>query len=263
MTAPAILASGPSPTSGVSAASGRHAPTGCRRVALQGWAAAGRLSAVALLAVSVAGCGPKRLQVLGPMDSPDAVAEAMVAETRLRGPTRIDFTWRLNEAGDRLSGVGVARVEPPYRARLDLFLGNGESVISAALVDDELRLPPGARDDVLPPVDLMWGTLGVFRPVEGARLLSGDRLAEGARVLRYAYPDGEEVHFQLSGDGVQALEVVDGGSMVEWVRLEESDDGVYPRSVTYRNLVDFRELEITRTEVRAVESFDAGIWDPR
>lgn len=232
-------------------------------MALRPSGASGRMPAVALLVVAVAGCGPKQLQVLGPLDSPDAVAEAMVAETRLRGPTRIDFSWRLNEAGDRLSGVGVARVEPPYRARLDLFLGNGESVISAALVDDELRLPPGARDDVLPPVDLMWGTLGVFRPVEGARLLSGDRLSEGARVLRYAYPGGEEVHFQLSNDAVRALEVLEGGSVVEWVRLEESDDGVYPRSVTYRNLVDFRELAITRTEVRAAESFDVGIWDPR
>lgn len=225
--------------------------------------ASGRLPALGLLAVLVAGCGPKRLQVLGPMDSPDAVAEAMAAETRLRAPTRIDFTWRLNEAGDRLSGVGVARVEPPYRARLDLFLENGESVISAALVDDELRLPPGARDDVLPPVDLMWGTLGVFRPVEGARLLSGDRLADGARVLRYAYPHGEEVHFQLSGDAMRALEVMEDGGMVEWVRLEPADDGGYPRSVTYRNLVDFRELEITRTGVRAADSFDPEIWDPR
>ena len=50
----------------------------------------------------------------------------------------------------------MARIEPPSKARLDLFLDNGEGVLSAALVDDELRLPHGAPEDILPPVELMW-----------------------------------------------------------------------------------------------------------
>lgn len=218
-----------------------------------------------VLAVSlvVAGCGTKRLAVLGPIDSPGAVATELQRRTGLTEPTRIDFTWRLNEAGSRIGGVGVARIEPPYRARLDLFLDNGEGVISAALVDDDLRLPPGAPGDVLPPVDLMWGTLGVFRPVEGTTLIAGERLEEGARRLRYGYPDGDELHYELVDDTLRALEVVDGGSVVEWVRLELSTDGRYPRSATYRNVADYRELRITRTSVRPSEPFDAAIWDPR
>lgn len=211
----------------------------------------------------LAGCGPKRLEVVGPIQGAERVAESLERSTRLAEPTRIDFTWRLNEAGDRLSGLGVARIEPPYRARLDLFLENGESVISAALVDDDLRLPPRAPDDVLPPTDLMWATLGVFRPVAGTELLGGERLEEGARRLRYAYDDGAELHFEVVDDSLRALEVVHGGSVVEWVRLEPSEDGRYPRTATYRNVVDFRELEITRTEVRSAEPFAPSIWDPR
>ena len=223
-----------------------------------------RAAGILLLVSAATSCAANRLEVLGPMERPREVAGDAREETRLVGPTRVDFRWRLNEAGDRVQGVGVARVEPPYRARLDLFLDNGESVISAALVDDDLRLPPGAPADVLPPVDLMWGTLGVFRPVEGARLLGGDRLAEGSRRLRYAYPDGQEVRFQLSSsDALEALEVLDGASVVEWVRLVPAEDGRYPVSATYRDLVDFRELELERTGIRSVDGFDPGIWDPR
>ena len=223
-----------------------------------------RASVVPILTLLAASaCATRSVEVVGPVDSPPALADAVAEETRLTGPTRIDFTWRLNEAGSRLSGVGVARVEPPYRARLDLFLDSGETVAGAALVDDDLRLPPTTREDVLPPVDLMWGTLGVFRPVEGAELLGGERLADGSARLRYVYPGGEEVRFHLADDRLTALEVVEDGSVVEWVRLERSDDGRFPRSVTYRNLVDFRELEIRRTEVRAADPFDPEIWDPR
>lgn len=222
----------------------------------------GPRATLTLALLLVAACGPKRLAVLGPIDGPARVATELERRTGLTEPTRIDFTWRLNEAGSRLRGVGVARIEPPYRARLDLFLDNGEGIISAALVDDDLRLPPGAPADVLPPVDLMWGTLGVFRPVRGTTLLAGERLEDGARRLRYGYPDGGELHFELADDTLMALEVVDDGSVVEWVRLEPSADGRYPQSATYRNVTDFRELRITRTSVKAAEPFDAAIWTP-
>lgn len=211
----------------------------------------------------LAACGPKRLQVLGPIDRPGPVATSLEERTRLAAPARIDFMWRLNEAGSRMSGVGVARVEPPYHARLDLFLDNGETVIAAALVDDDLRLPPGAPDDLLPPVDLMWATLGVFRPFEGTRLVAGERLEGDARRLRYRYDDGTELHYEIAGEELTALEVVAGGSTLQWVRLAPSDGTRYPESATYRNLVEYRELEITRTAVTTAESFDSSIWDPR
>jgi hypothetical protein len=215
------------------------------------------------LAIVATSCAPKRLSVVGPLQNVEASARAVEQGTRLEQPVRIDFRWELNEAGARVDGVGVARIEPPYRARLDLFLDNGEGVVSAALVDDELRLPYGAPDDVLPPVDLMWGTLGVFRPFAETRLVGGDRLENRAERLRYVYPDGTEIHYELEGDAVRALELMEGTSVVQWVRLVPEDGSRYPKSATYRNLIEFRELKIIRESVVVAESFDPAIWDPR
>jgi len=222
-----------------------------------------RLVLALALSFGLAGCGPKRLAVLGPIDDPGRSADALSGQSRLTEPARIDFSWELNEAGKRLKGVGVARVEPPYRARLDLFLDNGETVMAAALIDDDLRLPEGAPDDILPPVELMWGTLGVFRPVAGARLLGGDRLEGTGQRLRYQAGAGQEIHFEVDGDAVQGLDLLQGSSVVQWVRLEQTDRERFPGTATYRNLVDYRELKITRTGVRPSEAFDPGIWDPR
>lgn len=211
----------------------------------------------------VAACGPSRPAVIGPLPEAATSAGALERGTALDQPTRIDFTWRLNEAGSRVAGVGVARVEPPYRARLDLFLDNGETVVAAALVDDELRLPPGAPDDVLPPVELMWATLGVFRPMDRATMEGGDRLEGEAARLRYRLADGEALHWEVASGEVRALELLEGGSVVQWVRLTRDGSEAYPASATYRNLIDFRELEITRDSVQASTPFDPAIWDPR
>lgn len=210
-----------------------------------------------------AACGPKRPAVIGPVANASTSASGLERGTRLEEPIRIDFTWELNEAGSRLKGRGVARAEPPYRARLDLFLDDGESVISAALVGDELRLPYGSREDILPPVDLMWGTLGVFRPVPDARLMAGERLEDGAERLRYRQMDGSELHYETAGGALRSVELLDGTTLVQWVRVAGAGSTRYPEVATYRNLTAFRELKITRTALRAAEAFDPDIWDPR
>jgi hypothetical protein len=222
-----------------------------------------RWSTVLLGTAALVACGPQRLSVVGPLGDPAGTAEALRAATRLEEPVRIDFRWRLNEAGARLSGVGVARVEPPYRARLDLFLDNDESVVAAALVDDELRLSAGAPDDILPPVQLMWGTLGVFRPTDDARLAGGERLEGESERLRYAYDGGAELHYQVDGGEVRRLDLLRDDTIVEWMIVETEGAERWPTSVVYRNLVDYRELRITRTEVRTADPFDPAIWDPR
>lgn len=184
----------------------------------------------------------------------------MLGGTRLEGPTRIDFEWELNEQGSRVGGQGVARIEPPYHVRLDLF-HNLETVIAAALVDDDLRLPPGAPDDVLPPVELMWATIGVFRPIGGTELVGGDRLEADGERLRYRMSTGDELHFQLTGERLERAERLEAETVVEWVRLEGDSGSRYPIEATYRNLVDYRELTIRRTGVSAAEGFDPEIWE--
>lgn len=213
--------------------------------------------------VAAAGCGPKRLAVLGPLSDAAQTARSFEDRTRLVEPVRIDFAWELSESGSRVSGVGVARLEPPYRARLDLFLNNDETVLTAALVDDELRLPAGSPDDILPPVDLMWATLGVFRPMRETRFVGGDRLEGGAERLRYRYADGTELHYEVGAGLVRALELLEGESVVQWVRLTSDVGDRYPTAATYRNLVDYRELKITRKSVTVTDGFNPGIWDPR
>jgi hypothetical protein len=198
---------------------------------------------------------------VGPVGDPRASAADLEEETRLREPLQIRFEWRLNEARQRHSGIGVARIEPPYKARLDLFTDDLESVLSAVLIDGELRLPPGSRDDILPPTDLMWGALGVLRPHE-AQLLGGDRLEDDAMRLRYAYDDGTELHYQIADGLMRSLELLDDGRVVQWVELEMSQAGRYPVEAKYRNLTAFRELTIVRQSIEQVAPFDEAIWDP-
>lgn len=206
-------------------------------------------------------CGPQRLAVVGPVANPAPVAERLVESTRLQAPTRIDFRWQLNEAGSRIGGLGVARIEPPYRARLDLFLDGGETVSAAVVVDDELRLPPGDVDEVFPPVDLMWATLGVFRPLAGAALLGGDRLENDSDRLRYRLADGREVHYEVAASALRTVELLEGESVIGWVRLTGDPAEGFPESATYRNLLEFRELQIVRLDVAAADSFDPAIWE--
>jgi len=199
--------------------------------------------------------------VIGPVTDADGAAATLSQETRLEEPLQIVFAWRLNEARQRHEGRGVARIEPPYRARLDLFTNDGETVLSAALVDGELRLPPGSRDDILPPTDLMWGTLGIFRP-HGVRLLGGDVLEGDAMRLRYAYENGTELHYEVMAGLLSSLELLEDGHVVQRVEVDMAGDGRYPVEATYRNLTAFRELTIVRESLERHETFDPLTWDP-
>ena len=213
-------------------------------------------------ALILAACGGQRATVIGPVNDAEALAVELQHDTSLETPLRIVFDWHLNEAGQRVEGRGVARIEPPYRARLDLFLDNGETVISAALVEGDLRLPLGSPAEILPPPDLMWGTLGVFRPHHGARLVGGDRLEGEARRLRYTYDDGTELHYHVADKLLKSLEVIEGESVVQRVLVNLDGNGRYPVEATYRNLADFRELRLVRESLEIVPPYDPDIWDP-
>ena len=219
-----------------------------------------RVLPLPVVAASVIGCAGRGPVVLAPAMDPRQTALAVEDHTGLDEPVRIVFRWHLNEAGVRVEGRGVARIEPPYKARLDLFLGNGETVVRAALVNEDLRLPPGAPENILPPPDLMWGVLGVFRPSRATALLGGESLEGDELRLRYLYPEGDELHFRLMDGRMQRLELLEAGHVVQRVSLELETESRFPRHATYRNLAAFRELRLTRESVEPVESYPPDIW---
>lgn len=180
----------------------------------------------------------------------------------MAGPTRLVFDWSLSEPDLRAKGRGVARVEPPYRARLDLFTDNGETVIRAALVDGELRLPAGSRAELVPPPALFWGVLGVFRPGTGATLLGGERTDGGVR-LSYRLEGGDGLRIDLRGGELTDLARLDRGHVVETVELQGGRQRGFPLEARYRHLADFRELILELTEVETVEPFPPDIWSPQ
>lgn len=195
-----------------------------------------------------------------PIDA-EGVAEQMTLSTRLQEPVRIIFDWSLNEAGSRTSGRGVVRMEPPYKARLDLFTGKGETVLRAALVDDALRLPPGGEGrELVPPPSLLWAALGVFRPGARAYLVTGTALQDDQVSLSYGYAGGEEARFRISGDVVQEAELLRGGQVVERVDLEREGESAFPAEAVYRNLGEFRELKLMLDSYESVEVFPPDIW---
>ena len=211
-------------------------------------------------ALVVAACGSPPPPPPPPIDAGQVALQAE-RSTRLQTPARVIFEWTAAEQGARFRGRGVARLEPPYRARLDLFLPGGETVARAALVDGELIIPPGVPDGLIPPPRMLWGTVGVLRPGRGAALLGG-RAVDGGILLRYGYASGEELRYHLRNGAIERVELLRDDAVVETVELTLAEDGPYPREAVYRNLPDFRELRITRESWEAVESFPPDIWNP-
>jgi len=218
--------------------------------------------AVFLILAAGACSGRRQVVIMGPpLDANQAALRAERA-TALQEPSRIVFSWSLSEQGVRVSGRGVARVEPPYHARLDLFLSNGETAARAAMVDDDLRIPSGVPDGILPPSHLMWGTVGVFRPGMGIGLAGGQRLEDGGVQLEYRLANGDQVVYHLDANRrVRDVEVSRSGSVIQRLTVD-SDGDAFPSEVVYRDLTSFRELRITRESVEHVEPYPPDIWIP-
>lgn len=220
------------------------------------------LLTVTLVPLAMSSCAARQVVIVAPAVDPEQAALRLEDHTRVDGPIRVIFDWELNEAGIRVKGRGVARIEPPYRARVDLFLGNNELILKAALLGDELIMPPGSPRQILPPADLFWATLGVFRPNYGAEFLGGDELENNMLRLRYRNADGKELHYHIEDGSLKRLELLDGNTVVQWVEVELSGESKYPVVATYRNLAAFRELKIIRDRLERVESYPPDIWDP-
>jgi hypothetical protein len=221
------------------------------------------LVTMALVSAALSGCASRAAPVR-PAEDPAPIVRGVESEIPLDRPYRIVFRWSFQEPGARMSGQGVARVEPPFRARLDLFASNGERVATAALLDHELRIPSGMDGVPLPPPAMLWGALGIFRPGPGLFGLTAERTSADRAELRYRVGDGGDLRFRLRGNRVEFIErnTPDGGR--EELRLTLSAGAErFPSDALFRDLRAVRELRITLETVEAVESYPLDVWDPR
>lgn len=218
---------------------------------------AGRAALVLLLA-GLAGCASATggARSAGP-PQPDLAAAAMAA-TAPRRAVQATFAWQLQDKSARFNGRGVVRMEAPYRARIDLFGPRGETVLSAAAVGDDLRLPPGAKADRLPPVPLLWSALGVLRPPAGATL-TGTRVDSAGETLDYT-ENGDHWRFEIEHGRLTRATWDPHGGGRHSVRIEAGRP--LPAKADYRDWIAFRELVLTLEHVKNVAGFPAQIWSP-
>ena len=189
------------------------------------------------------------------------VEEQAVAVTRPENRLHVTFNWTFTEQQSRFSGEGATRLEPPYKARLDLFGPRGEAYISAALVEYELRLPPGAAADLLPPPTLLWSALGVLLPPQGATLTLATRTGASAQ-LEYRDSNGRW-RFSLENDRLRRAEWEGGeGGGRRTVEIRAWGERNVPSQVVYRDWLAFRELTLTLNQVEDADPFPPDTWYP-
>lgn len=203
----------------------------------------------ALAAGSVAwGCAPR----VHPMPGVAPATVALPALGLAPAPQRVTFTWELNDQTIVARGDGVARMQPPDTARVDLFLGGGFGRAAAAiLVGDTLRVPPGAGDEahLIPPPPLMWAALGrlaVPALPDTVVRVSGDTLR--AQI-------GRPAAWRLTAVGNQLvrLERISGDRIVEWVSRNPGHDVRY-------ELSGRRSLVLHVDTQQPSPPFDASVW---
>jgi hypothetical protein len=189
--------------------------------------------------------------------SHDSEREAVQATTPNK-PLRIVFDWEAREREARFTGRGAARVEAPELARLDLFGPRGESYLSAAVVNGEVRMPPSGTSAMIPPPALLWGALGVFQPPAGAELTASIR--DGKRT-RLEYRAGRDRWtFEFNDERLRRVEWngPDGGRNT--VELKGEGPARLPREAVYRDWKAFTELKLKLGEVEEVDSFPPDTW---
>jgi hypothetical protein len=215
------------------------------------------------LVVVLAGCASAN-QPTGQQSPPQPqLAQQLIDSTAIRRPLHLVFSWTYTDESARFAGRGATRIEPPYKARLDLFGPRGETYLAAAAVADELRLPPNLPSglaSIIPPTALLWGGLGVLRPPQGAALelthQSGDTLIVG-------YGRGEEHwRFRSIRGRLQYAEWNGPNAGRRTIELRGVGAHGLPAVAVYRDLQAFRELTLTLEQVNEAQPFPPETWYP-
>ena len=193
------------------------------------------------------------------LDMDQAVGRAS-SDNPFPATSLVVFQWRVREPDLRLEGQGIARLQHPDRARLDLFMENGEAVLAAGLVEDELWAREEQALEFVPSPALLWAFLGVFRPGRDATRLDGEFFDDDVFRLRYRLPEGDELRYLFRSGRVTEVELRHEGDAVHRVVLKQESGGELPSEATYRNLASFSELKLTVDTVERVDSHPSDIW---
>ena len=219
-----------------------------------------------LAAATLAGCAAGSAAPAGePLPDPAAAAAEVIDQTAPDARRRITVAWSLDESGSRVRGRGVVRLDPPERLRLDLFGPRNETVLAAALVGSEARLPAGAPADApIPSPALLWAGLGAVRPPAGATLASAST-ADGETILRWESAAGEVYEYVVApgaeGPRLRRLQRLGSRGPLETVGVEWSEAGEVARA-TYRDWSAYRDLTLDIEEIVPADPFPAEIWTP-
>lgn len=199
------------------------------------------------LALVVVGCAP-RIHALPGIAPANAVLPSFALPSI---PQKLTFRWELNDNSIVARGDGVARMEAPDHARVDLFLGGGFGAAAAAvLVGDSLIVPPNSNGgDLVPPAPLLWAALGrLALPAVPDTIIRvvGD-------TLRASLGDPVQWRITSVGGELTRVERVSGNRIVEWVERN-------PGKQTRYELSGSRSLVLDIETQQPVAPFDPSIW---
>lgn len=219
---------------------------------------AGLSIVLGMLAAYVVGCATRSVGPAVPV-VPELEQQA-VAATLPGTPLLIRFHWRAREQEARYSGQGIARVEAPNRARLDLFGPRGEAYLSSVLTDGRLDVIPAGQTGGLPPPALLWSALGVFQPPEGAELVVAQQSKASMRLEYRDVTRDARWRFELEDGRLSSAQLEYAGRGRQTVELNGAGAKGIPDEARYRDWGAFVELTLTTEVIDAVESFPAEIW---
>jgi hypothetical protein len=180
-------------------------------------------------------------------------------------PQQLRFTWSYHDETFEANGDGVVRVMAPNHARLDFFLRNGMAGGYAILIGDSLIVP--GVDLVrrfLPPVPLLWATLGrlvVPETPDTIARVDGDTLRADLGRLRggdASRAEGRAWRLAFAGPVLARVERIEGGKVVEWITRARGATGQW--ELRYVHEQAKRNLRIAVTDTLTVEGFDDAIW---
>lgn len=180
-------------------------------------------------------------------------------------PQQLRFTWSYQDETFAANGDGVVRAMAPENARLDFFLKNGMAGGYAILIGDSLIVP--GIDLVrrfLPPVPLLWATLGRLAlpaSADTVAKMDGDTLRADLGTLRGVDASksvGQAWRVVFAGSALTRVEHIESGKVMEWVTRERGATGQWELRYVHERAK--RRLRISVTDTFTVEGFDDAIW---